>query len=336
MRAEQTRERAQHWRGEAESGAPTPGREGMQAFRREQRAREAERLAEDATVTALDRRLLAAGTAQLDARRTIVRLVADRLDSIRDAAEAGAGAVAAREPKVFVHWAQGIEQAPPVVRRCHDELRRLHADHEIVVLHAGNVGRYVELPDHVAARVGEDWTKLSDVLRVALLSAYGGVWVDATCLPRVNLLHDLGSLLESGFFAFTVRRARPTSWFLASEPGHYMVTMMREAGYEYWRHYDRPIDYYVFHHLFEALFHVDRRFQALWEATPRVPRSGAIAFRGAMFAPYEPERYAALLDGSFVHKLTYKYEADALQPGSMLDRLLRNGAPPPERQPPPL
>lgn len=334
VRAEQAREHARRWRGEpvASTAAATPGREGMRALRRERRERSAARLAEDPGVTTLDRRLLAAGAARLDVRRTIAHLIADHLDAIRAAADAGPRVAADGGPKVFVYWAQGIEHAPAVVGRCHEALRRLHAEHEVVALDADAVSDYVELPDHVTASVGDDWTKLSDVLRVALVSRYGGVWLDATCLPRVNLPEALGPLLRSGFFAFTVRRARPTSWFLASEPGGYIASMLREAGYEYWRHYDRPIDYYLFHHIFEGLFHVDRRFRELWEAAPKVPRAAAIAFRRAMYAPYEPERYQTLLDGCFVHKLTYKYEADAVLPGSMLAHLLADGAPPPARR----
>lgn len=256
-------------------------------------------------------------------------MIADGIEEIRGDAQQHILAVPTAPPRIFFFWAQGLPNAPPVVRHCHEELRRLHADDEVVVLDSSAIGDYVTLPRHIRRRIGDDWTKVSDVLRLELLSRYGGVWMDATCLPRIRLFEVLDDLLRpSGFFAFTARRARLASWFLASGPGHYMVAMMREGHYAYWRRYNRAIDYYVFHHIFEALYHVDERFHALWDGTPRIPRSAASEFNNAMLGPYDAVRFNELLDGCFIHKLNYKFDPNALQRDTMLSRLLRDGAPP--------
>jgi hypothetical protein len=252
-------------------------------------------------------------------------MIDEHIDEIRSAAVASRAAPFG-PPRVFTFWAQGIANAPPVVQRCHQELRRFHTHGEVVALDSTCAYEYARLPQHITRAIGDDWTKLSDLLRLELLSSYGGVWIDATCLPRRRVLDLLPRLLPpSGFFAFTVRHARPASWFLASEPDHYLVAMLREGHYEYWRHYDRVIDYYLFHHIFEALYHVDERFHALWDRTPRVSRSAAIEFRNAMLEPHDPSRFHDLLNGCFVHKLTYKHDANALRRDNMLSRLVRDG-----------
>jgi tetratricopeptide (TPR) repeat protein len=334
LRAAQARQRANNQAPTGPRGDAAPGvdrdreRQRALAVRRAQRARLAERLSRDPTATELDRLLLAAHPERFSARRKIARTIARRIDEIRSGAQGASRAVPDARPRIFVFWAQGIEKAPPVVRRCHEELRRFHSDDEIVLLDSSCIDEYVTLPAHIVRRLGEDWTKLSDLLRLELLSSYGGVWMDATCLPRVRLLGMLPDLLRpSGFFAFTARRARLASWFLASEPDHYLVAMMREGHYAYWRRYDRVIDYYVFHHIFEALYHVDERFHDLWDATPKLPRSAASQFKNQMLGPYDPARFTELLNGCFIHKLSYKSDVNALRRDTMLARLVRDGAP---------
>ena len=252
-------------------------------------------------------------------------MIAEHIDAIRTAAAASRAAPYG-EARIFTFWAQGFANAPPVVQRCRQELRRFHSDDEIVALDCTCIDAYARLPQPITRTIGDDWTKLSDLLRLELLSSYGGVWLDATCLPRRRVLDLLPRLLPpSGFFAFTVRHARPASWFLASEPDHYLVAMLREAHYEYWRHYDRVTDDYLFHHIFETLYRVDEKFHALWDRTPRVSRKAAIEFKNAMLEPHDPRRFDDLLNGCFVHKLTYKHDADALRRDNMLSRLVRDG-----------
>ena len=96
-------------------------------------------------------------------------------------------------------------------------------------------------------------------------------------------------LLGSGFFAFTFRRGRLGNWFLASEPNHYVVAMLREAHYEYWQAYDHVVDYYLFHHLFEMLYLLDERFAAHWDATPRRFVRRATAYNKSLLEPYDDE-----------------------------------------------
>jgi hypothetical protein len=168
---------------------------------------------------------------------------------------------------------------------------------------------------------------LSDVVRLELLSRYGGVWVDAPCLALENLLVRAQSLLPSGFFAFTRTEAPLSTWFLASEPGGYVVLMWREAMFAYWRHFDRKINYFLIHLLFRALLCQDEEFRRRWETTPRLSADPPHLFQRAMSEPYDEARYRELLGASFIHKLTYKVEPHVMSDATLLGHLLRDGAP---------
>jgi tetratricopeptide (TPR) repeat protein len=280
-----------------------------------------ELLERDPQATDLDRRLLKAAVRRFPDRRRYPPFVLAHLDEIRERAAAGAEPGRA-VPRVWIYWGQGFASAPAIVRRCHEELMRYHAAGEVVALDDRLLSEYVEIPKVVMRRTRRDRTKFSDVLRLELLSRYGGVWLDATCFVRGRLLDRLPELLPSGFFAFRYRRARIASWCLASEPGNQVVAMTREAQYVYWEHFRRPFDYYLLHHLFESLYYLAGEFREAYEPTPRLGVGPPSRFARIINEPYDSVRYEEVLDGCFVHKLTHKIPP---RPGSMLAHLIEGG-----------
>jgi Capsular polysaccharide synthesis protein/Tetratricopeptide repeat len=292
--------------------------------RERQASRAAARLARDRHATALDQRLLQASPDRLAARRRMLGFLSRHLPEIQAAA---AESPATPDPRagrqVYVFWAQGIQDAPPLVRLCARHARHHHGE-RVTFLDGPALRQRLELPPEVARSIGADWTKLSDLLRLELLRRHGGIWLDATCLTCAPLPDVLP---RNGFFAFTIRPGRPASWLLAAAPGHHIIATMCAAQHVYWAHHERARDYFLFHHMFEALTLLDERFGALWSETPTIGRRDAQAFQRAMLDPYEPERFRALLGGSAVHKLSWKYGPGAIAQDTMLARLLSDGPP---------
>ena len=282
-------------------------------------------LERDPKATELDRRLLADGARRFPARRRIAAFVSRNLEVIAKAAAREPRILDDARPRLFVYWGQGMAGAPPVVERCHREMLRHHDAAEVVVLDDRLIPFYADVPEHVLAKTAGNRTKFSDVLRLALLSRHGGVWLDATCFPRTRLFDVVPPLLERDFFAFRYPEGVwPSSWFLAARPDSYVLAMWREAQYRYWERFDKPIDYFFFHHLFGALYHLDDDFRASLDATPRLSARPPHRLQHAMHEPFEPAEAQRLLNGSFVHKLTYKYEPARVTPDSLLAWLLRN------------
>lgn len=239
------------------------------------------------------------------------RVAAAKRDRVEDAT-----------PRVFVYWAQGFAEAPPVVRLCHEQLLEHHSPERVVVLDDTNLHRFVAVPDWARAKIGADRPELSNIIRAELLSRYGGVWLDATCFVRTNVLEVVPDLLPSGFFAFK-RDDRPlANWFLACRPGDYVMLMWREAQYMYWRHFDRKLDYFIAHLIFQALCEVDDEVAARWDATPTLSADPPHAFQRAMHEPYDEARFRNLLDGCFIHKLTHKVDPRPGQCDTLFSHLL--------------
>lgn len=257
-------------------------------------------------------------------RRGYMDFVAAHIDEIREGVQADEQPLT--DPKIYFYWDQGLANSPPVVRRCYEELRRWHGADELVLLD-DQVWGELEIPVYARARLEHRPIQGAALLRLELLSRHGGVWLDATCLTRRPVLPLLGELAPTGFFAFQRAPLVPSTWMLVSTPGNYLVTMWRQALYTYWQHHDRLLDYYVLGPLFEALCVLDPPFREQWEASPRLSTNTPHAFRHEWREPYEPSRYAQLLDGCFVHKLTYKDGSVDTAPGSMIERIIEQGPP---------
>jgi mannosyltransferase OCH1-like enzyme len=59
----------------------------------------------------------------------------------------------------------------------------------------------------------------SDILRTKLLSVYGGIWVDASCLPHMPINHWVEDFAEADLSALPTGAPGRTiaSWFLISK-----------------------------------------------------------------------------------------------------------------------
>ncbi|PVH25636.1 capsular polysaccharide synthesis protein [Sphingobacterium corticibacter] len=87
---------------------------------------------------------------------------------------------------IWQYWGQGIdENLPELVKICFESIDHYCSEYEIVRLDDNSVKEYINLPDYVWNHNGQPRFKhvfFSDLLRLALLQAYGGVWIDATIL----------------------------------------------------------------------------------------------------------------------------------------------------------
>lgn len=229
-------------------------------------------------------------------------------------------------PKIlYLYWAQGFEDAPPLIRRSVDSWQRHHPHWDVRLLTADDLDG-VEAMRRIDRRERLGAAHLSDVYRLALLAEYGGVWADTTTICTQPLDCWLPTVGRSGFFCF----ARPhpgrlmANWFLASTAGHPITDTMLDALTDHWRTNDDAVDYFLFHHTFEWLVLTDRRFRRSWRQVPRIAAgpshllaSAATAHSGAR--PTTSSRdLMSMRDATPVHKFDRR-SAEAAE--ELLDRL---------------
>ncbi len=201
--------------------------------------------------------------------------------------------------KIYSLWLQGLDQAPAMVQANWHRWQALNPDYEMVILDKdAALSLTGDLPvdiSDISPQAG------SDLIRIALLRRYGGVWVDASAFPVRPLADWLEPLVaQSGFFAFAYDgQTRPlASWFLAAGQGSLLANRWADRMDLYWAspheyapdpggpklldgdpiaemRLDDPVPsrqrpYFWMHYLFYYLLERDGDFRRAWEACTKL------------------------------------------------------------------
>ncbi len=139
---------------------------------------------------------------------------------------------------IFTYWAQGLDQAPMIVRRCLDTFHEHNPEWSIHCFDSDNIKDWT---DPVPIDSGK-WRNISlahrsDLLRTQLLIRHGGVWADPTvwfCKPLDDWLPEV---MDAGVFMFhrPGRDRAISNWFIAAEPGNPLLQRQYDALCTYWR-----------------------------------------------------------------------------------------------------
>jgi hypothetical protein len=260
--------------------------------------------------------------------------------------------------KIWFLWLQGLDEAPLVVKKCHESWIRHNPDWEFIFLDENNINEYVDLETYNTTKPA-----FSDILRINLLAKYGGVWVDATCFCMKPLDDWLYDQMQSGFFAFErpVLTRMIGSWFLAGDKYNYIISTFKNKVNDYWN--DNPnmhfiegsqlsflnkrlnrmnnriwfgrfitkilkvYPYFWFHYLFEYVYFGDKNFKQMWDNTPKISADlPHTVFFAGLDKPLTTEIKAHIDNKTApVYKLTWKYDTKAAhKPGTVLDYLFSN------------
>jgi Capsular polysaccharide synthesis protein len=213
---------------------------------------------------------------------------------------------------IWFLWFQGLENAPYVVRKCHESWVTRNPAWRVVSLDEASVPEFASV-DYSGGNIGRlSRQHRADLLRLDLLAHHGGVWVDATCFCVQPLDDWLAPNTGSGFFAF--HQPGPdrimSNWFLAAEPGGLLVSRLFELMLNYWGDHSFRSDghgftakaltrllrgtartrgwwftpairdwlavspYFAFAYGFEKLVREDPKVARAWQQTPKLSADG--------------------------------------------------------------
>ncbi|WP_081176207.1 capsular polysaccharide synthesis protein [Rhizobium rhizosphaerae] len=187
----------------------------------------------------------------------------------------GVEALPRRLPRIiWIYWDKPLEEAPDVVQAAVSSWRRKNPQWDVRVLTDADLARYVTLPQSGRGPRRIQWK--ADMIRVALLAAHGGVWVDATAFCVRPLEDWLPPLMQSGFFAFEdpYPGRCMQNWFLAAAPGNPLVTRWLAQMARYWRKDGKLLHYFWVMHMFEFVVRTDRTAAEIWARTPKLSPKG--------------------------------------------------------------
>ncbi len=232
------------------------------------------------------------------------------------------------EKIIWTCWLQGLGNAPILVKRCIESMRQYANGYKVEVIDLNNVSQFVLLPDYVVSKYKAGiipHAHFSDMIRLALLEKYGGVWVDSTIfmtdiLP--NYIVDADLFIFRGTGVGHVSIYNP---FLAAKPHHPIIQSMLQLLYAYWEKENKLVSYSIFHLFFSIAIEQSRLNQSLWNKVPNVSGTQMFYFQSCLGEPFDRKAYELATSISSLHKLTYKYEEfgiDISKKGTFYDVLI--------------
>jgi hypothetical protein len=222
-----------------------------------------------------------------------------------------------RSNKVWICWLQGFENAPLVVKKCYDSIKKYFTEYEIIELNSKNLFNYVYFPNYIL----EKWRKkiisdahFSDLLRLELLIKYGGMWIDSTVLCTSSNIPKY--ITDSDLFLYQcLKPGRDghaltiSNWLIFAKTNNTLLIATKTLLCEYWKKNNFAIDYYVFHMFFEI---ASEKFKNEREKIPKICNSIPHILLLEFFDNYREERLRQIEGLTPFHKLSYKFDKEQL------------------------
>ncbi len=219
------------------------------------------------------------------------------------------------EKKIWMAWFQGMEQAPDVVKKCYESVCRQFPEYEIVVITDDNYTDYVSFPDCIMEKYKKGVitkTHFSDLLRIELLSNYGGTWMDATVLCSGGTVPYY--MTESDLFMFQTLKpgldghcTAVSSWFITASSDNQIIRLVRALLYRYWEKANSLVDYFLVHDFFQMAIEA---YPEEWKKVVPFSNSVPHILLLRLFEPYEEDMYRAVTQMTPIHKMSYKFREE--------------------------
>jgi len=226
-------------------------------------------------------------------------------------------------------WLQGVENAPEIVKVCLNSVRK-YSDWDLVIITKESYEKYIEIPEYIVEKHNEGIIPdphFSDVLRVALLTKWGGIWIDATVyLTGGNLLKEIET--EELFCYKHLMRGMDSNfivasnWLIKCNPGNPIMEDLKNMLFSYWKRESKLCTYFLFHFLFTI---ASRKHMDMWNNVPSISNVPPHIFQTELMVPYSAKRWHELCSMSDVHKLTYKFQRPRTEQYLMWDNILESG-----------
>lgn len=216
---------------------------------------------------------------------------------------------------IWVFWWTGEQTAPDVVKACINSIRKNANGHPVVMLDQTNYQEYVQLPEHIVRKhdagiIGH--AHFSDVVRLSLLAAYGGAWIDATVflsqpIPDIVFTRDFYTMRAYDPEALYPSKSRWCGYFLAGAPSFPLFGFTRDCLIAYWRDHNKDIDYLLMDYIMilgcEAVPAIRASVDTL--ADNNLLRNKLMS---SMNEPFSDALFRELAEGdTFVSKLSWRY-----------------------------
>lgn len=253
------------------------------------------------------------------------------------------------ENVIWSMWMQGEENAPDIVKICLHSIRVQNPHRKVIVLNDTNLNNYLLLPEYLIRKYKSGLitpTQYSDIIRLFILTTYGGTWMDATIFQCGRIPQKIE---ESTLFMYTnpawhhlkcptnesmiyflggSKNLPPyhcfSSWFIHAKKNNLYLCKLLHMMLCYWQENDTLINYFLLHYMGSIALCGDVECRQIFEHLLFYQRSAAYTLYSFLQKRISDDDYNELLYLSPIHKLTYKYDKEKpIVADSVLERLYK-------------
>ncbi len=227
---------------------------------------------------------------------------------------------------IWQYWGQGAENdsLPEVVNLCFKSVDKYCEDFLVIRLNDENISEYLEFPSYLMEKLQNgslSRTFFSDILRLALLFHYGGVWLDATILLTDSLPKKM---MDLPYFMFQrdPNEEHKTFWeqsyafywgwdknfkvkvlnsIIFAKKGNIVIGDSLSLLLYYWQKENKAIDYFFYQILYQHLIEnqlKDQKCKLLSDVFPHILQT---KFNGSA----EFFQIETVLSKCSLHKMSY-------------------------------
>ena len=176
---------------------------------------------------------------------------------------------------IWIFWWQGYDVAPILVKKCIDSITKNAENHPVVLITEENWKNYADIPDYIIEKVEKGiitLTHFSDILRMALISKHGGLWLDATIFVSRNIPENCFALPYFSIHYETstskITKGKWTGFCQAGQKNSIIHSFCRDIFFSYWKKYNKLIDYFFIDYVMLAGYNNIPEFKKLVDSLP--------------------------------------------------------------------
>ena len=157
---------------------------------------------------------------------------------------------------------------------------------------------------------------MTDLLRLELLTKYGGMWLDATvfCSRKIEEIPEY--YFNSNLFMYQcLKPGRDghaiyiSSWLMSARSNNKILMATKYLCYEYWKKNNKMADYFLLHHFLSIVLEF---YEDDWKKIIPVDNSTSHILLLRLFDKYDENIWNSINEQIPFHKLTYKFEKEKL------------------------
>lgn len=209
--------------------------------------------------------------------------------------------------KIWWCWLQGEKDIPELPSICLKSLRRNLKDYKINIITLDNLKKYVVLPEEIYNKYNIGWisgAQFSDIIRLALLAKYGGIWIDSTVYCTDNKLMKI--IENNNMFMFQNVMTtnsdviKMSSWLMASKKQNPYIVEASRLLIDYHIRNSYTEDYFLCHLILTMLI---SKYQDIWNEMDILNNINPHVMQYMLNKPYSKEDFDRITRNSSFHKL---------------------------------